>query len=178
MIIALAGRRIDKSDADVRQFPLQNVGSVSVAMRRLLMKEGVTALVSSAACGADLIGLHEAGKLGLRRRVILPSGPGKFREASVVDRPGDWGGLYDTVLHQVEGSGDLVIELAVGDTDPYRVVTHALLDEAAVLGAEGHETVEALMVWNGKITEETDYTAEFGEEARKRGLTILEIMTV
>jgi len=71
-----------------------------------------------------------------------------------------------------------VIELAVGDTDPYRVVTHALLDEAAVLGAEGHETVEALMVWNGKITEETDYTAEFGEEARKRGLTILEIMTV
>ena len=41
-------------------------------MRTLLIGTGATWLVSSAACGADLIALSEAGKLGIRRRVGLP----------------------------------------------------------------------------------------------------------
>ena len=61
MILALAGRRIDSNDADEVRFPLRNVGRVSKEVETLLSEDGVMALVASAACGADLIGLSEAG---------------------------------------------------------------------------------------------------------------------
>ena len=78
-------------------------------METLLSENGVTALATSAACGADLIGLSEAGKLGIRRRVVLPFSREKFRAESVIDRPGEWGHLYDMVLDEVSAMGDLVI---------------------------------------------------------------------
>lgn len=102
MIIALAGRRIDPADAKETRFPLRNIGRVRTGIRALLKEKAVTALVSSAACGADLIALSEAGQLGLTRRVILPFERGRFRETSVTDRPGDWGTLYDEILDALE----------------------------------------------------------------------------
>ena len=107
MIIALAGRRVDPADAKEQRFPLDNVESVRTRARAVLKKLGATALVSSAAWGADLIALSEAGQLGLRRRVILPFERRRFRETSVTDRPGEWGPLYDQVLDAVEAAGKL-----------------------------------------------------------------------
>ena len=118
MIIALAGRRVDALDASQPRFPLQNVAKVGIAVRALLQQHNATAVVCSAACGADLIGLAEAGKLGLRRRIVLPFGREKFRETSVVDRPGEWGKLYDTVLDEVEAKGDLIVIEVVKAGDP------------------------------------------------------------
>ena len=66
-------------------------------------------VVSSAACGADLLALEQAGGLGLRRRVVIPFDRERFRAGSVVDRPGDWGGLYDSILDAVGAQGDLVV---------------------------------------------------------------------
>src|SRR5882672_10452911 len=94
MIIALAGRRVDSADAKQPRFPPRNVERVHTQTRAVLKEKGATALVSSAACGADLIALSEAGQLGLRRRVILPFERRRFRETSVTDRPGEWGRLY------------------------------------------------------------------------------------
>src|ERR1017187_7580444 len=133
MIIALAGRRVDSSDAKECRFPLRNVELVRTRVRAALIEMGAEALVSSAACGADLIALSEAGRLGLRRRVILPFERKRFRETSVTDRPGEWGPLYDHVLNEVEAAGDLVILQDVPDDEAYSTANRAILDEAVAL---------------------------------------------
>ena len=178
MILALSGRRIDKNDAEEARFPLRNVGRVSRAVDALLSTNGVTVLVSSAACGADLIGLSEAGKLGIRRRVILPFNRERFRIESVVDRPGKWGGLYDMIIDDVRVMGDLVIMTETTGLDPFAMANRIILDEAMVLGQERHEEVAAVIIWDGRPRGEPDYTADFGAEARKRGLKLLELNTL
>jgi hypothetical protein len=178
MILALAGRRVDASDASETRFPLKNVERVTQALRDLFIRKNVSALVSSAACGADLIALSEAGKLGLRRRVVLPSGREKFRAESVVDRPGEWGGLFDAVVSDVEAKGDLVGLDDYGVADPFSATSRMILDEAVGLGRERHEAIAAAMVWDRVSRGPEDYTAEFGEEARKRGLKVIEVSTV
>jgi len=178
MIIALAGRRTDATDASRSRFPLQNVEYVSAAVHALLVQQGATALVSSAACGADLVGLTEAGNLALRRRIVLPFDRIKFRETSVVDRPGEWGKLYDTILDEVETKGDLVVLDATGDDDPYSATNRAILDEGIAWGQLRGESVSAVLVWDGVCRGKDDYTDQFGAEARKRGLTVLAIPTI
>jgi len=69
MIVALAGRRIDKKDQDPRRFP-STTESVELVRRRIhekFLNLRASGLVSSAACGADLLALAEANELGLRR---------------------------------------------------------------------------------------------------------------
>lgn len=177
MILALAGRRVDAADASEERFPLRNVAQVSKAVAALLTQQSTTAVVSSAACGADLIALSEAGKLGLRRRVVLPVGRVEFRDGSVTDRPGDWGGLYDMITNDVASMGDLVVMGDLGDADLYIAANHLILDEATALGSERRDTVAAVVIWEGAPRGEQDYTAEFGAEARRRGLAVFEILT-
>ena len=178
MIIALAGRRVDAIDASQPRFPLRNVETVSIAVRALFKQHGATAIVSSAACGADLIGLSEAETLGLRRRIVLPFNREKFRDTSVVDRPGEWGEVYDRILDDVEANGDLVVIDSVPDDEAYSTVNRVILDEAIGLELERTEPVGTVLVWDGVSRGETDYTAEFGAEARKRELAVFEILTV
>jgi hypothetical protein len=177
MIIALAGRRVDALDATQPKFPLQNIENVGSAVRALLQEHSATAVVCSAACGADLTGLAEAGKLGLRRRVVLPSARDKFRETSVIDRPGDWGSMYDSILDAVEAQGDLVVMANPDADDPYSATNRAILEEAVALGKASSEAVGALLVWDGVSRGADDYTDQFGAEARKRGLGVFEVLT-
>ena len=177
MIIALAGRRVDALDATQPKFPLQNIENVGTAVRALLKKHRAMAVVCSAACGADLIGLAEAGKLGLRRRIVLPSARDKFRETSVIDRPGDWGSMYDSILDVVEAQGDLVVMANPDGEDPYSAANRAILEEAMALGKACSEAVGALLVWDGVSRGANDYTDQFGVEARKRGLEVFEVLT-
>ena len=177
MIIALAGRRVDALDAGQPRFPLKNVEKVGIAVRALLQEHNATAVVCSAACGADLIVLAEAGKLGLRRRIVLPFGRKKFRETSVVDRPGEWGRLYDAVLDEVEAKGDLVVIEVEKADDPYSATNRAILDDAIARGQAATEPVAAGLLWDGTSRGDKDYTDQFGAEARKRGLKVLEIPT-
>ncbi|PWU06645.1 MAG: hypothetical protein C5B51_11800 [Terriglobia bacterium] len=145
----------------------------------VLKSEGATALVSSAASGADLLAQAEAEKLGLRRRVVLPFQRERFIESSVADRPGDWVLLYNQLLDSVSASGDLVVlEGAGGDTEAYIVLTGAILDQAQALGSELYLPVTAVLVWDGTSHKENDLTAAFGDEARRRGLRLIEVMTL
>ena len=108
MIIAVAGRRIDAAEAETPRFPLENVALVGRRLDARFEREGATAMVSSAACGADLVALMVAGRRGIRRRLVLPFGREKFRETSVTDRPGDWGPMYDQVLAELDPTRDVV----------------------------------------------------------------------
>src|SRR5947209_15289312 len=87
-VVALVGRRIDGIGTNPPRFPVENVPIVRERIANMLIKERAIALVCSAACGASLLALEEAGRLGIRRRIVLPFSPDRFRETSVVDRPG------------------------------------------------------------------------------------------
>jgi hypothetical protein len=178
MIIALAGRRVDSANSKPPRFPLENVEPVGIGVRALLNESGATVLVSSAACGADLIALSEAGHLGLRRRVILPFERGRFRETSVTDRPGDWGPLYDRILDSVQAAGDLVVLANASAHEAYGAANCAILDEAMDLAREAQEPATAVLVWDGVSRGEHDLTEEFGAEARRRGLSVTEVRTI
>jgi hypothetical protein len=108
VIIAAAGRRIDAEDATSARFPLKNVALVQQRLDELFGREAATALVSSGACGADLVALTVAGARQMRRRMVLPFSRDEFRTSSVTDRPGDWGPVYDRVLAELDKTGDVV----------------------------------------------------------------------
>jgi hypothetical protein len=177
MIIALAGRRIDPADATQQRFPVQNVGAVEARVRAKLENLGASTLVCSAACGADLVALSAGASLGLRQRVVLPFDRRRFEETSVTDRPGDWRGLYERILDQVEAAGNLVIVPAASDRDAYSATNRRILDEAMSLGHQFHEPVTAMLIWDGASRGANDLTAGFCLEARNRGLPVIEVRT-
>jgi hypothetical protein len=178
MIIAIAGRRVDPSDAKEPRFPLAQVAAVRERVRAMLEKEGATAIACSAACGADLAALAEAGALKLRRRVVLPFAEAHFRESSVVDRPGNWGPLYDQILSEVKAAGDLVILEEMPEEQAYVAANTSILDEASELAKASGETPMAALIWNGKSRGADDITEQFGNEARKRGWRVVEVKTL
>jgi hypothetical protein len=178
MIIALAGRRIDAADSEPPRFPLQNIEIVGERVMAMLRAQQATALVSSAACGADLIALSQAGSLGLRRRVVLPFEREHFRKSSVTDRPGDWGPLYDRLIDEVDARGDLVVLRDMTEEMAYSLANQAILDEAVSLAIALDEPAAVALVWDGLSRGPGDITEEFGSEGRKRGLSVLEIKTI
>ena len=108
-VVALAGRRIDAEDADPPRFSSNNIPEVRKRLARLFEQEEALALVSSAACGSDLIGLEEAERIHIRRRIVLPFSREKFRATSVVDRPGEWGASFDHLVDLAEEDGDIIM---------------------------------------------------------------------
>ena len=187
VVIALAGRRIDASDEPARRFPLEHAPLVRERLRAVFLREPAQALVCSAACGADLMALEVAEQLGLRFRIILPTAPERFRETSVVDRPGEWGGLFDQVIGRAERAGDLVV-LPLEEGSPrggYERVNAAILDEAVAIAGQAEQdgtpvvaSVLAVVVWDGTPRGSTDFSAAFLLEAHRRGLRVVTIATL
>jgi hypothetical protein len=178
MIIALAGRRVDAPNAKQSRFPPQNIEIVRERIRALLVAQGARALISSAACGADLLALSEAGNLGVRRIVVLPFGRERFRATSVTDRPGEWGLLYDSVLDDVEKNADLLVTTLHSEDQAYAEVNHMILDEALSRQRRLKSPVTAVLVWDGKSRGAGDLTAEFGVYARRKSIPVVELMTL
>ena len=177
MIIALAGRRIDSPDADTPRFPEACRGPVRERLRELFGTLGATALVGSGACGADLLAMDVAGELGMRRRMVLPFEPGRFRETSVEDRPGDWGPLFERILAEVAGEGGVTILPEIDDASAaYTVANTAILNDAKRIseaessaGVSDPAEVVAVIVWDGVSRGEEDVTADFAREVQGRG---------
>jgi hypothetical protein len=177
-VAALAGRRIDAADAAAPRFPLANVDIVRDRVAALLRAQRIEALVCSAACGADLIALDVAGKLGLRRRVVLPFAPERFRETSVTDRPGDWGPLFDRVIGEIAATGDIVVlGLDEGDDDAYAAANDAILNEAEALAGDDPLQVVAVIAWEGGSRGQGDLTEAFATAARARNHPAHEVLT-
>jgi hypothetical protein len=180
MIIALAGRRVDASDAKKSRFPAtpKNIRIVRERIRALLNAQGATAMISSAACGADLLALAEAGNLGLRRKVVLPFDRERFRATSVTDRPGEWGRLYDSILDRVEKNADLLVMRLNSEEQAYAETNRMILDEALSMGRQLKSPVTAVLVWDGKSRGAGDLTAKFGVDARSKSIPVIEVMTL
>jgi hypothetical protein len=188
-VVALEGRRVDSPEAANRRFPPENVGLVRERLLSFLEDRGATTLVCSAACGANLVALEAAGTLGLRRRVVLPFAPERFRETSVIDRPGEWGPLYDRVIEAVTRAGDLVVLEGAGEGGAaYTAAEERILDEALRLTGLGavrdskttdvpSEKALAVIVWEGQSRGYDDATEQFAASARTRGLAVQEILT-
>jgi hypothetical protein len=178
MVIALSGRRIDAVDAKEPRFPLANVDLVRLRIRSMLKAQAARVLVSSAACGADLIALLEADSLGLTSRIVLPSTREHFKRRSVADRPGDWGAIYDKVMDAASANGNLVLMNQTSPKPDYFLGSQAILGEAVTFAKKLGTAAGAVLVWNGISRGNHDVTEEFGEEARKRGLPVVEISTL
>jgi hypothetical protein len=177
-VVAVAGRRIDAPDADVTRFPLNNRERVRQLIASVLRSQPVSAVISSGACGADLLALDVARGAGIRRRVILPFAVDRFRESSVVDRPGDWGPLFDGLVADAAAHDDLVI-LEAGDGDQAFAATNlAILDEGERLATTTGARRSALIVWDGSARGGDDLTDQFRIEAITRGWAVEEIRTV
>src|SRR4051794_27887330 len=108
-VIALAGRRVDRGKSSSSRFPEARVPAVRLEIAKLLTQEHAVAIVSSAACGADLIGLEEAERLGIRRRIVLPFTQERFRTKSVSDCPGNWLSSFDRIIAMGSATEDLVV---------------------------------------------------------------------
>ena len=185
MIVALAGRRVDAPHASPERFSLKNVPRVRERLATLLSARHATALVSSAACGADLVAQDAARSLGLRRIVVLPYPPGLFRERSVIDRPGDWGASFDALIAESQsGLVELVTldqpQSAAASYQAFAATNDAILDRAQQAAREAleSESLLAVVVWDGAPRGPDDLTDHFRHEASARGASVIELSTL
>ena len=176
LVAALAGRRIDASDDDRRRFPTEQIPAVRKALRDIFEQEKIQVLVSSAACGADLLALDVALKLGVQCHVILPFAIEQFRTTSVTDRGSEWGALYDAILATVSNNGTLVVLDGKGEADSaYSVATRRIIERA--LEVASPQLPIAVIVWDGEPRDGTDATAEFRRLAIKAGMPVRVVST-
>jgi hypothetical protein len=179
VIVALAGRRIDAANAMPERFPARCIAPVRERLRAALRDGRASALVSAAACGADLIALAVAEELGLRRHIVLPFAGDDFRAKSVVDRPGDWGEPFDRLVAEAAARNDLeILGLPPSRPGVFQETNVAILERALALARETDEPACAFAVWDGPLTGRTDYTLDFVDAAERRGIPVQPIAIV
>jgi hypothetical protein len=186
-VVALSGRRVDAVGETNPRFPPEHASMVRERIRAALKKTRAQMLICSAACGADLLALEAARDLGMDVRIILPAPRTTFRESSVVDRPGDWGEIFDRQMDLAEREGAVrqIEPVSESNNDDYFKVLDVILDQAAGCatrtrnGATAAEPgrVTALVVWDGKSRGEDDVTAAFLQQAHDHSLTVHEVFT-
>lgn len=178
-VMAVTGRRIDAADAEQARFPLEHAPAVRLAIAEAMRETETQAVVCSAACGTDLLALDVASELGIPAWVVLPFARERFRETSVVDRPGDWGALFDTHMDAAEERGAVrLIDPVEDEQEAYLRVLDAILDFATQLASapeRGHAI--ALVAWDGTPRGPDDFTAAFITQARQRNFTVRELLT-
>jgi hypothetical protein len=174
--VALAGRRIDMPGAASPRFPLANVPEVSRRLRNYLVEREVRHLVCSAACGADLLALEAAEEVGVPAlTVVLPFSPASFRQTSVMDRPGDWGPIFDRLIAEVRERGRLVVlDRERSNHAAYAAATHRIIEEAGRFGVG----VRACVIWEGASRGASDHSLAFADAARARGWPVDYILTL
>lgn len=107
---------------------------------------------------------------------------------SVVDRPGDWGPIFDQIIPEVEATGELLLlhEGSENEENFEEIFTSAntvILDKAQQLAASSSEqsredAVLAIIVWEGQSRGEGDLTENFANQARARAIPVIEVATL
>ena len=182
-IVAVAGRRVDAADTQTTRFPHGNVDAVRAALSRTLENAAAMLVVASAACGSDLLALDAASVLGIRVRIILPFAPEVFRETSVVDRPQPayWGNLYDRLIAEARGRGDLIVlDRDRNDPGAYVAANQAIIGEALLAASKEAPRARpiAVIAWEGAPRAADDATDDFRRAALQRGFTIEQVSTL
>ena len=184
-IVALAGRRIDPSGQTPGRFPQASAPAVRAAIVERLVALRPSGLVCSAACGADLLALEAASNAGIPCRIVLPFSAGRFRKTSVTDRaePDYWGALYDRLVAQAAGQGNLIeLEGARPDDEAFARANDTIVREAQTWAARnapsGRTRLVALLVWDGLARASGDATDQFGKLAAAAGFDCETILTI
>ena len=184
MIVALAGRRIDAPGTETTRFPLTNIEKVKEQLRNFFMINRPAALVCAGACGADLLALQIAGEMKVRCSMVIPFPPEVFKRTSVIDRPGNWGDVFDKICTELNSEGEVIV-LNYDEQDPaaYEKTNTEILNRAEILlhtsaAAINNDQLLALIVWDGKVRQANDITAHFMDDAKQRGFNIREISTL
>ena len=186
-VVAVGGRRIDAEPTSTPRFPFDQVGRVGRTIADQLRRTQAVALVCSAACGADLIALETAQKIGLPTRIILPFSAARFRETSVVDRPRPkfWGSMFDRVTSTARADGNLVELDAAEADDAYSMTNGVIIREAKKLAdikdrerSIGSLRLIALVVWEGASRGSDDHTNKFVQLAQESGFRIEQVLTL
>lgn len=173
-VLVQAGRRIDAPNATVARFPAVNIDLVRGRIRKYFEASKPDFLVSAAACGADLLSLEVAGELKVNRVVLLPTDPKIFRNSSVVDRPGDWGAMFDRLLKEVNVE---ILDVPEGQIG-YLETNVRLLERAQTMANSYNTDARALVVWDKKVRGSDDVTGHFLAQARLRKMPVVEISTL
>ncbi|HMJ63589.1 MAG TPA: hypothetical protein VK493_17590, partial [Bryobacteraceae bacterium] len=97
-----------------------------------------------------------------------------FRSSSVVDRPGDWGEMFDHLVKEVKVE---VLDVPEGQTG-YLETNLRLLDRAQTLASSNNTVARALVVWDKKLRGPDDVTGHFLAQARLRKMPVVEISTL
>jgi tetratricopeptide (TPR) repeat protein len=177
-VTAVAGRRIDATKAPDKRFPSQNEGLVKERIRNMLVGTASIGVVSSAACGADILALECAEDLDLRHRVVLPFSRERFRSTSVVDRGEEWGARFDAILSKL-GKDDVIEMTFDGNEDEgYAAANGRILDEAAKMAEAQGQRVVAAIVWNGVARGAGDLTDGFQKLAAGRKMEVVSVGTL
>ena len=178
MIVPFAGRRVDPLDASFTRFPLKNIGLVKERLRDFFLSQSPATLISSGACGADLLAQEVAGELQIDRMIVLPFSIQVFRKTSVTDRPGDWGPLYDRIVLELEKKEKIIrLNYSEKDNDAYAKTNLEILNQADRIKKNENDVI-ALVAWEGQKKETDDATAQFMEAARERKFQVREIRTL
>jgi hypothetical protein len=173
-VIVQAGRRVDAPNAETPRFPVANVKLVRTRIKAALSSSKPSALITSAACGTDLLALEIAGEMKIDRFILLPSQPAFFRESSVTDRPGDWGPIFDQVIRTSQVDVLTVPEGQQG----YLQTNIKLISRALALANQRGTQASALVVWNKQSRGTDDVTEHFLAQARQQHLPVTEISTL
>jgi len=177
-VVALAGRRPDAPDADKIRFPLVNADTVRQRLQELFERKAYTTLVSSAACGVDLLAIGVALQLGMQTFIVLPFPPKVFRRLSVMDRPGDWGQPFDEAIKHAERAGTLrILNYAEDDSQAF-LNTNKEMVALAQSQAQVDATPVCTLVWDGQPRGEDDVTQQFGHLCREASFPVIEVSTL
>jgi hypothetical protein len=149
-------------------------------LQEFFTANNVDHLVSSGACGADLVALDVAGQLNISRKMVLPFDAKTFRLSSVTDRPGNWGELFDAIYTDLKKKSNvIVLNYNRDDNDAYEKANFDILNTADVLfeksNNKGDPKKVALIIWEGAPKDSNDTTDHFRKEAEKRKYVIEEI---
>ncbi len=175
-ITAIAGRRIDAEGARDKRFPPANENTVAHRITNMLLGTASTGIVSSAACGADILALECARDLGLCRRVVLPFSRERFRETSVSDRGELWGERFDAILAELGKSDVIELGLDGNEDEAYAATNVKILDEAQKEARDRRPL--AAIVWNGLVRGTSDLTEAFRQLAVERKLEVISVSTL
>jgi hypothetical protein len=177
-IVALAGRRIDLPDASPERFPLRNIERVRHAVQLQLREHRASWLVSSAAAGADIVGIEAAIDIGLHCRIVLSPDVEEFMRSSVEDRGPYWEQKFRVVLATARPEDIVLVPQCSADSNTFKAINQRILSETIALASFTASTPICIAAWDGLKRESEDFTADFVERAAALKIPILNISTV
>jgi hypothetical protein len=174
MILVYAGRRPSEEGGP---FPPSREEYLNERVERLLAGLQPTAVVGSAAAGADIVILEVATRLGIPSTVVVAGDVDSFAAHSVEDHAG-WRSRLDAVLESPLVEVDTLDGVDLGGTG-HRAVTRRFIKRAMDLrsAARSHDPESALLglILSGGSRGIDDYTEDLRDQLEAAGEFVLRL---